>query len=213
MTKLHSHLKKGFISILSLILIFSSLNVYALDDTSNIIIEDNNLDDESTLQYGDKNEENTFIKENENSIYYDTNYLSNAYISPTIDENNYNTNQEDEISLMNNDNDENNIAITSLDEKNIAAQSNNTTTIDVTGLASGSETSHNCNKYLITKYDDKQHWQQCSICGKVIGNKSNHSFKTYYTMGDSCHIDNRKVQSCDCGYSITSKSGIRVRFG
>ena len=46
MTKLHSHLKKGFISILSLTLILSSLNVYAMDlNNSNIIIEEDNLDE------------------------------------------------------------------------------------------------------------------------------------------------------------------------
>ena len=66
MTKLYSHLKKGFISILSLTLILSNISVYAIDDTSNIIIEDNNLDDETTLQHRNKNEENTFIQDNKN---------------------------------------------------------------------------------------------------------------------------------------------------
>ena len=45
MTKLHSHLKKGFISVLSLTLIFSNISVYAIDDTTNIIIEEDSLDD------------------------------------------------------------------------------------------------------------------------------------------------------------------------
>lgn len=47
-----------------------------------------------------------------------------------------------------------------------------TTTVDITGLATGTEISHDCNKYLLTKYDTSNHWQQCSICGKIIGTKS-----------------------------------------
>ena len=40
MTKLHSHLKRCLIGILSLTLIFSSLHVYAKDlDNSNVIVE------------------------------------------------------------------------------------------------------------------------------------------------------------------------------
>jgi len=50
------------------------------------------------------------------------------------------------------------------------------TVIDVTGLASGAETSHDCSKYMETKHNDLQHWQECSICGKVYGTASNHSF-------------------------------------
>lgn len=47
--------------------------------------------------------------------------------------------------------------------------SNDTTIIDVTGLASGAETSHDCSKYLTSKYDSAQHWQECTVCGKVYG--------------------------------------------
>lgn len=39
------------------------------------------------------------------------------------------------------------------------------TVIDVTGLATGEETSHDCQKYLTTKYDDNNHWQECTVCG------------------------------------------------
>ena len=45
MTKLHSHLKKGLMGILSLTLILSNISVYAIDDTTNIIIEEDSLDD------------------------------------------------------------------------------------------------------------------------------------------------------------------------
>ena len=197
MTKLHSHLKKGFISILSLTLILSSLNVYAMDlDDSNIIVEEDELDNESI-------QSNKNIKEI-NDEQFSESYLD--YISNTnVDINNYDTNQEDEISSMNNENEENNIATTSLDEENIAIQSNDTTTIDVTGLASGSETSHDCNKYLITKYDSNQHWKECSICGKIIGNKSNHNITiSWATNAPHCNSANLGTKYCteQCGYSV-----------
>lgn len=76
-----------------------------------------------------------------------------------------------------------------------------TTVIDVTGLASGSEVSHDCSKYIETKYDTVQHWQQCSICGKVYGSKVNHSYSEYWSMGDSCAYNNKLIHSCSCGYS------------
>ena len=56
MTKLHSHLKKGFISILSLTLIFSNISVYALDlDNSNIIVEEENLNEDTILIQDEEN--------------------------------------------------------------------------------------------------------------------------------------------------------------
>ena len=66
MTKLHSHLKRGFISILSLTLIFSNMSVYALDDTSNIIIEEDDINE--TNMNEDTSSDNVIIEdENINS--------------------------------------------------------------------------------------------------------------------------------------------------
>lgn len=53
-----------------------------------------------------------------------------------------------------------------------------TTTIDLTGLSSGAENSHDCSKYLATKYDSTQHWQECTVCGKLYGNKTPHNLTT-----------------------------------
>lgn len=82
----------------------------------------------------------------------------------------------------------------------IDANAQDTITIDVTGLASGSESSHDCNKYLTNKYDDTYHWKECTVCGKIIGEKTKHNINTYYTNGDSCSKYNKKVLSCSCGY-------------
>ena len=88
----------------------------------------------------------------------------------------------------------------------IQAEAADTITIDVTGLASGAETSHDCSKYLTSKYDSTQHWQQCTICGKIYGNKTNHSYKTYWAMGNSCSSNNKLVYSCSCGYSYKTNN-------
>lgn len=81
-----------------------------------------------------------------------------------------------------------------------------TTTVDLTGLSSGSETSHDCSKYLTTKYDSSQHWQECTVCGKFYGNKSNHTFSAYWTMGNSCSESNYYVEICSCGFTRRNKS-------
>ena len=98
MTKLHSHLKKGFISILSLSLIFSSINVYAIDDTSNIIIEEDNLlqndeDNDIDSSYDD----NSIINENMDKV--DTSKVETFNESETINqgiEDNYSYNGEND---------------------------------------------------------------------------------------------------------------------
>lgn len=61
MTKLHSHLKRGLIGILSLTLILSNISVYAIDDTSNIIIEEDNLEENTLLQNDEYNDSDSFL--------------------------------------------------------------------------------------------------------------------------------------------------------
>ena len=63
-----------------------------------------------------------------------------------------------------------------------------TTTVDLTGLSSGAETSHDCSKYLTTKYDSSQHWQECTVCGKLYGNKTPHSLTTTGIAGSANRI-------------------------
>ena len=69
MTKLNSHLKKGFISILSLTLILSSLNVYAMDlNNSNIIIEEDNLNKDIILIQDNENFNATLSNQNSSNL-------------------------------------------------------------------------------------------------------------------------------------------------
>lgn len=75
-----------------------------------------------------------------------------------------------------------------------------TTTVDLTGLATGAEVSHDCNKYIATKYDTVQHWQECSICNKVYGAVSNHSYTTTGTAG-CANAYGYQYNTCSCGYS------------
>ena len=77
------------------------------------------------------------------------------------------------------------------------------TTIDLTGLSAGSGLGHNCNNYLVTKYDSSKHWKQCSICGKKSGETA-HSMSGYWTGGDSCASSNQYISSCSCGYKTVS---------
>ncbi len=85
-----------------------------------------------------------------------------------------------------------------------------TTTIDLTGLSSGTETSHDCSKYLTTKYDSSQHWQECTVCGLVF-NKVNHNFlDNGWTLGSSeyCNPSNMHTFSCEtCGFSFSNDVG------
>lgn len=93
------------------------------------------------------------------------------------------------------------MAFCSLDLSTMEIQaSNDTTVVDVTGLATGAETSHDCNKYLTSKYNTSQHWQECTVCGKLIGSKTNHSFATTGTAG--CNLGlGYQYRQCSCGYS------------
>lgn len=74
-------------------------------------------------------------------------------------------------------------------------------TIDVTSLATGEEISHDCNLYRQTMYDSGVHWDECILCNKELSPKESHSYSDYWTMGDSCSVDNKHVFSCHCGYS------------
>ena len=187
MTKLHSHLKKGFISILSLTLILSSLNVYAMDlNNSNIIIEEDNLNESNDL-----NEDIILIQDDE-----DIGKNIGEDIDDNISTNEINSNQNDTID---------NTSINDIDNFDYMNQVDEIEQNNIITFASSSETSHDCNKYLTTKYDKNQHWQQCSICSKKY-NISNHSFSSYWTLGDSCSSSNKLVSTCSCGYSYTTQN-------
>lgn len=74
------------------------------------------------------------------------------------------------------------------------------TVIDVTGLATGEETSHDCQKYLTTKYDDNNHWQECTVCGNKF-DVEKHELTRKWAFGyESCESANHYNDICDCGY-------------
>ena len=73
--------------------------------------------------------------------------------------------------------------------------------LNLTQLFAGNELSHNCNNYLTNKYNTTHHWNECTICNKVIGDKITHTYSEYWTMGDSCSSANKLVHTCNCGYS------------
>lgn len=101
MTKLHSHLKKGLMGILSLTLILSNISVYAIDDTTNIIIEEDSLDDTLIHNHdSDSYEENNNIDLYSNSEEISTHSIgsfditltpnTSGYGSVSLDWGNYN---------------------------------------------------------------------------------------------------------------------------
>lgn len=87
-----------------------------------------------------------------------------------------------------------------------SAQATNITTYDVTGLVTGAETSHDCNKYSTSKYDDNYHWTECTICGKILKAKEAHNkVQSDYSWGvANCYPTNTYTIYCkdNCGYSI-----------
>ena len=82
----------------------------------------------------------------------------------------------------------------------LAAEADDVTVVDLTDLYTGAEVNHNCEDYLKSAYDDEYHWQECSVCGKII-NKEGHNI---VTVGeDTCRgyaEPQRMVCQDGCGY-------------
>ncbi len=79
-------------------------------------------------------------------------------------------------------------------------------TIDLTGLAMGSEASHT--HIYEKKYDSTAHWDQCWICQNTINRQSHNITRTEYTWGyATCYPGNTYTYYCEdgCGYSQTTK--------
>lgn len=87
--------------------------------------------------------------------------------------------------------------------------SNNTTIIDITGLATGAETSHDCNKYLTSKYNTSQHWKECTVCGKIYNKEYHNIIDSGWTRGtpNDCNENNIHKFTCNCGYSYSDTIG------
>ena len=54
-----------------------------------------------------------------------------------------------------------------------------------------------------TKYDDKNHWEYCTVCGEKR-NITAHVFTDHWYLGyESCSHQNYSLRTCSCGYSYT----------
>lgn len=52
-----------------------------------------------------------------------------------------------------------------------------------------------------TKYDDKSHWEYCTVCGEKR-NVTAHAFTDHWVYGyESCNWANPSTRTCSCGYS------------
>lgn len=78
--------------------------------------------------------------------------------------------------------------------------------IDVTNLVTGNAAGHDCSLYLESKYDQTNHWNRCTICGKIY-NLGKHSDDEKAWEGwsngqaDDCQIYNLYKTVYNCGYS------------
>ncbi len=72
-------------------------------------------------------------------------------------------------------------------------------------LASETTVEHVCSNYYVSKYDTTNHWNECSICGKKY-NVVAHTYTETWTMGESCHPDNKLNHICLCGYSYQTNN-------
>lgn len=79
------------------------------------------------------------------------------------------------------------------------------TVIDLNTSDAGDSATHDCQKYLVSKYDANYHWKQCSICGKVF-QKTSHTMTGTWTLGNSCSANNVYRSACSCGYSLVTKN-------
>ena len=68
-----------------------------------------------------------------------------------------------------------------------------------------SSNEHDCNLYLVEKYDEHHHWDECSFCNEKYNEEEHH----FVTMGNpSCIWSSNGLTSycIDCGYSYNHKN-------
>lgn len=83
--------------------------------------------------------------------------------------------------------------------------------VDVTSLTVSGGIGHDCSRYLEDKHDETNHWQRCTVCGRTY-NIRNHTYQSYWTIGDAqnCDPDNHHVFRCtdsSCGYQYLDDQG------
>lgn len=84
-------------------------------------------------------------------------------------------------------------------------------TVDVTSLTVSGGIGHDCSRYLEDKHDETNHWQRCTVCGHTY-NIRNHTYQSYWTLGDAqnCDPGNQHVFRCtdsNCGYQYSNDYG------
>lgn len=85
-------------------------------------------------------------------------------------------------------------------------------TLDVTGLVTGSDIGHDCQRYLSDEYDQNNHWQRCTICDKKYNVQPHTMTPGYWTGGNAqnCRSENFFVRTCTnehCGYETRTQAG------
>lgn len=79
------------------------------------------------------------------------------------------------------------------------------TVVDLTDVYAGVVAEHDCNLYLVEKYDEHHHWDECSFCNEKYNEEEHH----FITMGNpSCIWSSNGLTSycTDCGYSYNHKN-------
>ena len=56
-----------------------------------------------------------------------------------------------------------------------------------------------------TKYDDKNHWEYCTVCGDVKDKAEHKCVDHWFNGTDSCVHNNFSNRICECGYNYTYK--------
>ena len=85
-------------------------------------------------------------------------------------------------------------------------------TLNVTGLVTGSDIGHDCQRYLSDEYDQNYHWQRCTICDKKYNVQPHTMTPGYWTGGNAqnCRSENFFVRTCTnehCGYETRTQAG------
>ena len=77
--------------------------------------------------------------------------------------------------------------------------------LNLTQLFAGSQLEHDCQNYLISKYDSTNHWNVCTMCNTKF-NITKHTHTTTWALGtETCETNNYYTNSCKCGYSYTGR--------
>lgn len=85
----------------------------------------------------------------------------------------------------------------------------NITIVDITGLVAGKAFEHDCQLYLISNYNETNHWNECRLCYKKYDIEAHNLIDNGWILGNenNCHDDNVHKFSCNCGYNTENSIG------